>query len=95
MPPSAADAFLFGFFRRDYGAARLFDVHSGGAISGVPLIVAMVTITLFVPCLAQFMMMQKERGWRTALSVSAIIFPFAFGVGYLLNVILVALRVQL
>jgi ferrous iron transport protein B len=94
LPDRAADAFLFGFFRRDYGAARLFDVHSGGAIAGVPLVVAMVTITLFVPCLAQFMVMQKERGWRTALGATAIIVPFAFGVGYVLNLILVGLRVQ-
>jgi ferrous iron transport protein B len=95
LPDASADAFLFGFFRRDYGAARLFDVHSGGAISGVPLLVAMVTITLFVPCIAQFMVMQKERGLRAALAVIAIILPFAFGVGWLLNVILVALKVQL
>jgi len=95
LPDAAAEAFLFGFFRRDYGAARLFDVHGGGAISGVPLVVAMVTVTLFVPCIAQLMVMQKERGWRTALAVTAIIFPFAFGVGYLLNLVLVSLRVQI
>jgi ferrous iron transport protein B len=94
LPDSAAQAFLFGFFRRDYGAARIYDVHNGGAIGGVPLIVSMVTITLFVPCIAQFMVMQKERGWRTALAVTGIIFPFAFGVGYLLNLILIALKVQ-
>ncbi len=86
---------MFGFFRRDYGAARLFDAHAGGAIAGVPMVVAMVTITLFIPCLAQFMVMQKERGARTALAVTAIILPFAFGVGYLLNVILVGLKVRI
>ncbi len=94
LPDSAAQAFLFGFFRRDYGAARIYDASSGGAIGGVPLIVSMVTITLFVPCIAQFMVMQKERGWRTAVAVTGIIFPFAFGVGYVLNLILVALKVQ-
>ena len=88
-------AFLFGFFRRDYGAARLFDVHSAGAVSGVPLVVAMVTITLFIPCIAQFLVMQKERGLRTALAVAGCILPFAFGVGALLNLILTALEVQI
>jgi ferrous iron transport protein B len=95
LPDAAADAFLFGFFRRDYGAARLFDAHGGGAISGVPLLVAMVTITLFVPCIAQFLIMQKERGLRTALAVTGLILPFAFGVGWVLNRVLVTLRVSL
>ncbi|MFB3882203.1 MAG: ferrous iron transport protein B [Armatimonadota bacterium] len=95
LPGATADAFLFGFFRRDYGAARIFDVHSEGAISGIPLVVAMVTITLFIPCIAQFLVMVKERGIRAALAVAAIILPFAFGVGYLLNAALLALKVQL
>ena len=95
LPRETADAFLFGFFRRDYGAARIFDVHASGAISGIPLVVAMVTITLFIPCIAQFLVMQKERGLRTALAVSAVIVPFAFGVGYLLNLALTTLRVTI
>ena len=95
LPDAAADAFLFGFFRRDYGAARIFDVHGAGAVSGVPLVVAMVTITLFVPCVAQFLVMVKERGMRTAMAVGGIILPFAFGIGYLLNLVLTSLQVRL
>ena len=95
LPDSAAEAFLFGFFRRDYGAARIFDTHSSGALEGVPLVVSMVTITLFIPCIAQFLVMQKERGLRTALAVVAIIMPFAFGVGYLLNLLLTGLKVTI
>ncbi len=96
LPDQAAEAFLFGFFRRDYGAARIFDqVQSSEAVSGVPLVVAMVTITLFVPCIAQFMVMLKERGWRTAVAVAAIILPFAFGVGFLLNLTLTSLGVRI
>ncbi len=94
LPDAAADAFLFGFFRRDYGAARIFDVHSAGAVSGVPLVVAMVTITLFVPCIAQFLVMARERGVKAAVAVGAIILPFAFGVGYLLNLVLTGLQVR-
>src|SRR5574340_221094 len=82
LPDAAADAFLFGFLRRDYGAARIFDVHASGALSGPSLLVAMVTLTLFVPCLAQFLVMQKERGLRAALAVGAIILPSALTVGY-------------
>ena len=95
LPEEVAEAFLFGFFRRDYGAARIFDLHSGHAISGVSLVVAMVTITLFIPCIAQFMIMVRERGLRAALAMTAIILPFAFGVGYVLNLILLTLQVSI
>jgi len=95
LPDSAADAFLFGFFRRDYGAARIFDQASAQAMSGVPLVVAMVTITLFVPCIAQFLVMVRERGWRAGVAVAAVIMPFAFGVGFLLNLILTSTGVQI
>lgn len=95
LPPQAAVAFLFGFFRRDYGAAGLYDLDSAGALSGVQLVVAMVTMTLFLPCVAQFLMMWKERGWKMALVVAILILPIAFGVGYLLNAALTGLGVRI
>jgi ferrous iron transport protein B len=93
LPDESAVAFLFGFFRRDYGAAGLYDVQS--LMSGVQLAVAAVTLTLFVPCIAQFSVMLKERGWKTAVSVVAFIFPFAFLVGWALNMFLALLEVSL
>jgi ferrous iron transport protein B len=83
LPSEAAVAFIFGFFRRDYGAAGLYDVQ--GVMTGAQLVVASVTLTLFVPCVAQFVVMFKERGWRWTLGVVAFIFPFAFIIGWLLN----------
>jgi ferrous iron transport protein B len=83
---------LFGFFRRDYGAAGLFELTRSGALDQIQLAVAGVTLTLFVPCVAQFLMMMKERGARTALGMLAFITPFAFGAGYLLNLLLRGLR---
>ena len=95
LPNEAADAFVFGFLRRDYGAARIFDASAQGVLSGRSMLVAMVTLTLFVPCLAQFMVMQKERGLRAALAVAAIIVPLAFTAGFLLDLVLSSLRVQI
>jgi ferrous iron transport protein B len=85
LPADTAIVFLFGFFRRDYGAAGLFDLNQTGVLDVAQLTVAAVTLTLFVPCIAQFLMMVKERGWRTALGMLALITPFAFGVGFVLN----------
>ncbi len=93
LPDEAGVAFLFGFFRRDYGAAGLYDLRT--TMSGVQLLVATTTLTLFLPCIAQFSVTLKERGWKTALAISAFIFPFAFLVGGVLNWILTRLRVPL
>lgn len=87
LPAETAAVFLFGFFRRDYGAAGLYDLSQTGALDPIQLTVAAVTLTLFIPCVAQFLMMWKERGPKTALGMLAFITPFAFGVGFLLNLV--------
>lgn len=88
LPDDVAVTFLFGFFRRDFGAAGLYDLHQTGALSPLNLLVSAVTLTLFVPCIAQFSIMLKERGLKTALMIAGFIFPFAFFIGYLLNFLL-------
>lgn len=93
LPDDTANVFLFGFFRRDYGAAGLYDMQA--ALTAVQITVAAVTLTLFVPCIAQFVMMIKERGIRTALAILGFIVVYAFGVGFLLNEILTGLDVSL
>ena len=95
LPPEASVAFLYGFFRRDFGAAGLYDLHNSGVLLGIPLVVAAVTLTLFIPCIAQLSVMLKERGVKTALAIAIFIFPFAFLVGYALNLILTTLGVPL
>ncbi|GLI39558.1 ferrous iron transport protein B [Geobacter hydrogenophilus] len=95
LPKEAAVAFLFGFFRRDYGAAGLYDLQKAGALSGNQLAVAVITLTLFVPCIAQFLMMKKERGLKMACTMALFIFPFAFLVGGLVNVLLKLTGIQL
>jgi ferrous iron transport protein B len=88
LPDDAASMFLFGFFRRDYGAAGLFEMSRLGLLNVRQLTVAAVTLTLFVPCVAQFLMMIRERGARFAFGVLGFVTPFAFGTGYLLNALL-------
>jgi ferrous iron transport protein B len=88
LPAETAQVFLLGFFRRDYGAAGLFDLSQTGTLDAIQVAVAAVTLTLFVPCVAQFLMMIKERGAGTAFAMLAFITPFALGVGFLVNVVL-------
>jgi ferrous iron transport protein B len=95
LPKEAAVAFLFGFFRRDYGAAGLFDLQQAGALTGNQLAVAVITLTLFVPCIAQFLVMKKERGFKMACAMALFIFPFAFATGGLVNALLNLTGIQL
>ncbi|MBI3010139.1 MAG: ferrous iron transporter B [Candidatus Omnitrophica bacterium] len=84
LPAKAADALLIGFLRRDFGAAGFFEMQRRGMLDGTQTIVSLVTITLFVPCVAQYFMMIKERGWRTASAIAAVATGIAVGVGGIL-----------
>jgi ferrous iron transport protein B len=88
LPAEAANAFVIGFLRRDYGAAGLFAMQRGGALDPHQTIVALTVITLFVPCVANFLVMVRERGKRAAVAIAAFITVYAFGIGALLNWIL-------
>ncbi len=95
MPESASAAFLYGFFRRDFGAAGLFDLTKRGELAGNSLLVAAVVLTLFLLCLAQFAITWKERGKGMAIGMAMFIFPFAFFVGFVLNLTLKIFGVEL
>jgi len=88
LPSETAEAFVVGFLRRDFGAAGLFRLARAGALDPIQIVVSMVTITLFIPCIANFFMIVKERGWKTACAIAAFILPFTLAVGGLLNAIL-------
>lgn len=91
LPPQASAAFLMGFLRRDFGATGLFVMGSQGLFTPLQVVVAMVTITLFIPCVAAVFMIARERGARTAVAMTAVVFPLAFLVGGLLARALAAL----
>ena len=85
LPDRATEAFMVGFLRRDYGAAGLLDLQRQGLMDGRQVVVSLVIITLFVPCVANFFVMIKERGWRTAMVMVAFIAVTAVAVGGFLN----------
>jgi ferrous iron transport protein B len=88
LPAQTTEAFIMGFLRRDYGAAGMFALARQGLLNENQVIVSLVTLTLFIPCLANFFMIVKERGMKTALFMTALIIPFALLVGGALNLIL-------
>lgn len=88
LPEKATGIFIMGFLRRDYGAAGIFDLAKQGLLNENQIIVSIVTLTLFVPCLASFFMIIKERGLRTSLLMFSLITFFALTVGGAVNFIL-------
>ncbi|MDA3935763.1 MAG: ferrous iron transport protein B [Actinomycetota bacterium] len=80
LPAEAATALVMGFVRRDFGAAGFFTMD----LAAGQLLVAMVTITLFVPCIASIMVILKERGWVYLASVLVGSVSVAFLTGGLL-----------
>jgi ferrous iron transport protein B len=88
LPIQSTVAFIIGFFRRDYGAAGIYDLYQNGMLSNNQIAVSMVTITLFVPCIAHFLVMIKERGAKIAMLMVAFILPYAILIGSMLNYLL-------
>ncbi len=85
LPRDAATAFVMGLVRRDFGAAGLYSLH----LSPHQVVVALVTITLFVPCIASLMVMLKERGLKEALIIWFSTWVGAFLVGGIVSQILI------
>ncbi|HHT9117208.1 MAG TPA: FeoB small GTPase domain-containing protein [Candidatus Hypogeohydataceae bacterium YC38] len=92
LPPETTEGFLLGFLRRDYGAVSIFkaleSTRGGLGPDPIQLLVSLVVITLFVPCLASFFVIIKERGPIKAMLIMTFIIPYAFLVGGMLNLIL-------
>jgi len=80
LPAEAATAFVMGFVRRDFGAAGFFTMN----LTDAQLLVSMLTITLFVPCIASVMVILKERGAAYLVGLFAGSVGLAFLTGGLL-----------
>ena len=87
---SSTQAFILGFLRRDYGAVAIRENFRSGFFNARQAMVALIVITLFVPCLANLLVIIKERGPLTASLIIGFIIPYAFLVGGVLNWILAA-----
>jgi ferrous iron transport protein B len=94
LPKQAAQVLLLGFLRRDYGAAGLFAMVEAKTMDSVQIVVALITLTLFIPCVANFFMMIREHGVKKAMYMLAFITPFAIAVGGTVSWILRTLNIH-
>jgi len=81
LPAEAAQVFVMGFLRRDYGAAGLFQLAHAGQLSATQAVVALTVMTLFVPCVANFLMIIKEQGMKAAVAILVFVTTVALSTG--------------
>ena len=81
LPVETTKGFILGFLRRDFGAVIVFRQFHGGAMGPGQALVALVVMTLFVPCIAHLFVCVRELGWKRALLMDAGVFVFAFAAG--------------
>jgi ferrous iron transport protein B len=85
LPADAAQVFVMGFLRRDYGAAGLFQLAHAGRLTGTQAVVALTVMTLFVPCVANLLMIIREQGTKAGLAILAFVTVVAVSTGGLLH----------
>ncbi len=81
LPKEAATAFVMGIIRRDFGAAGLTELN----LDPMSTLVSLITITLFVPCIATVLVMFKELSKKEGALIWITTFIVAFLAGGFVN----------
>lgn len=89
LPKEVTNIFIMGIIRRDFGAAGLNSIVSEGFLTPPQAVVALIVITLFVPCIASIMIIFKERKLFQALMIWLNSFIIAFIAGGIVSHILI------
>ena len=88
LPPRITQVFMLGFIRREAGAAFFKTIADTENLSEIQIIVALVVMTLFVPCFTSILLVVKEYGMKIALGISVFVIGYALIVGIVLNKVL-------
>ena len=81
LPKEAVVALAVGFLRKDVAVGMLAPL----ALTPGQLVVACTVLAMFFPCVATFVVLARELGWRDMLKASGIMVAAALVVGGLLN----------
>lgn len=88
LPDKATEVFLLVLSRRELGAVYFKDMVEAGEADYYQIIVGLVVMTLFIPCVSNTMVMIKELGLAWAASINIGIMIVATLVGGLVNVLI-------
>ena len=84
LPEGATAALVFGFLRKDVAVGMLAPLN----LDPKQTLIASVVLSVYFPCVATFIVLLRELGWRLLIASTAIMLATAFTIGTLLNAIL-------
>lgn len=92
LPKETANTFIMGLIRRDFGATALAEMAGLGSAESIltptQIVVSIIVITLFVPCIAAVMIIYKERGFLEATLLWVFSLVIAFTAGGVISMLL-------
>lgn len=91
LPDKAVEVFIMVIARRELGAVYFKNMADAGELDYIQIVVGLVVITLFIPCLSNTMMMIKEIGLKASIYINSAIIVIAIFAGVAVNVTLRAL----
>ncbi len=77
LPPEASTAFVLSIIRREFGVVTLLALN----LDAYSMLVALITMTLLVPCMSAIFVLYKERGAKEATLICVFCTVMAFAVG--------------
>ena len=84
LPKDAAAALSIGFLRKDMAVGMLGALN----LSADQLVVGSVVLAMFFPCIATFVILFRELGWKRLLASTVIMIAVVLAAGAALKLIL-------
>ena len=84
LPGESSTALVIGFLRKDLATGMLLTIKGMNAYQ---LVIAAVMLTVYFPCVATFVVLLRELGFKDMLKSTAIMVTTAFVVGIILKLI--------
>jgi len=93
LPAETVDVFIMTLIRREAGAALLKHLTDAGGFTNLQVVITLLVMTFFSPCVNALLVMFKERGIRAGLGIIGFVTPYALLLGGGLHWLLRALGV--
>ncbi len=83
LPEKSVQVFIKTMIRRESGATEL--EHLRSVYTNLQLVINLLVMTLVAPCINSFIVLFKERGFKTGLAINITVFLYAIFLGSIVN----------
>ncbi|MBL7094993.1 ferrous iron transport protein B [candidate division KSB1 bacterium] len=95
LPINFTEAMVMSLARSEAGAVLVMDMANAGVLTPNQIIVSILVLTLFIPCISNVMAIGKELKWKKATVMVLIITMTSLLIGGGVNLLLNLLRIRL